>query len=58
MLHFVHQLVANCVFTPFGAEQVVYSEIYRTFSVKSAACCGWKQRRPSGESEQKQEQEL
>ncbi len=25
MLHFVHQLVANCVCLLFGAEQVVYS---------------------------------
>ncbi len=24
MLHYVHQLVSNCVCLPFGAEQVVY----------------------------------
>lgn len=35
--HSAHQLVANCVFLLFEAEQVVYSWLIRGFSLKTAA---------------------
>ncbi len=34
MLHYVHQLVANCLCLPFGAVSVVYSGIHQSFCWK------------------------
>ncbi len=37
MLHYLHQLVSNCVCLMFGAEQVVYDGFFRAFSLRTAA---------------------
>ncbi len=48
------KLVSNCACPLVGAEQVVYSGFFRAFSLKTAACCDWKRRHESGESEPEQ----
>ncbi len=39
MLHYVPQLVSDCVCLPFAAEQMVYSRFIGAFSLQTAACC-------------------
>ncbi len=53
MLHYVHQLVTNCVCLLFGAEQVVYSGGFRAFSLITAACWKWCYRSSEGEPNSK-----
>ncbi len=40
MLHYVHQVVSNCVCLLFAAEQVMNSSFLRDFSLQTAAAAG------------------
>ncbi len=48
MLHYVHQLVTNCVCVLFGADQVVFWGFFWAFAPKTATCGGWKRRYENG----------